>query len=113
MKYLVAAVFLVVGLGIAWFSQGVPSGSNDCNCDQQIAGAVWFALNQVDCDGSNEQDAPCQDELDQVNVAPLVTATRVKSGWVSVYVRVSGKFGEHDFTVTFDKQGILAGASGT
>jgi hypothetical protein len=95
-------------LGLALVSARAPSPHRCPTCSQDVAAAVWFALNQVDCDGNAEQDAECQDELEYVSVAPRVNVAHTVDGGVRVEVAVALKsIGEAHFRCIFDRDGTL------
>lgn len=110
---LLGAGLVLAGL-LFWLSANHVAHSyqfHACNCDQQIASAVYFALNQVDCDGNYETGAACQDDLNLVTVAPRVSAFHLSDGETRVDVAVAMKGGSINyFSVWFDKAGVLSNA---
>ncbi len=79
-----AAVFVPAILAIAVLPPGGPP-AGCARCPQDVAKAVWFAFNMLDCDSNSDPGAVCQEDLADVNRAPGLTRLSVDSkGGVTV-----------------------------
>jgi len=110
----IAVAALATGMRLSDGHAGAASPCGAGGCAQVVAKAVYYAFDELDCDGqvdvSPSFQQPCTDELQNVNRAPAVDGITAGRRGPTVHLTVFEASGlTQQVSVRFDAAGDLVG----